>query len=198
MSTEPKTPERAAFHQMKDGTQEDWAIIGRHFRPLAAGLPDRALAHLGLLAGDHGGFAVDRLTHSLQTATLALEDGRDEDYVVCALLHDIGDVLAPINHPEIGAAMVRPYVSEKLHWIVEHHGIFQGYYFWHHVGMDRDAREAFRDHEWFDACAEFCELYDQAAFDPHGKTLPLEAFEPILRRVLAPPPTAIPSPSTAE
>jgi predicted HD phosphohydrolase len=183
---------------MKDGTKEDWAIIGRHFGPLAAGLPDRALAHLRLLVGDHGGFAVDRLTHSLQTATLALEDGRDEDYVVCALLHDIGDVLAPINHPEIGAAMVRPYVSEKLHWIMAHHGIFQGYYFWHHIGMDRDAREQFRGHEFFDDCAEFCELYDQAAFDPQRETLPLEAFEPLLRRVLAPPAVAMPAGTAAE
>ena len=187
MSSELKLDNRAAFHQMKDGTAEDWAIIGQHFAPLAAGLPDRAMAHLQLLAGDHGGFAVDRLTHSLQTATLAHEDGRDEDYVVCALLHDIGDVLAPINHPEIGAAMVRPYVSEKLHWIVQNHGVFQGYYFWHHVGMDRNAREQFREHPWFDDCAEFCELYDQAAFDPGRSTMALEDFEPMLRRVLAPP-----------
>ena len=105
MSAEPKSPERAAFHQMKDGTAEDWAIIGRHFQPMAEGLPDRALAHLRLLGGDHGGFAVDRLTHCLQTATLAMEDGREEDYVVCALLHDVGDVLAPQNHPAIAAAM---------------------------------------------------------------------------------------------
>jgi predicted HD phosphohydrolase len=165
---------------MKDGTKEDWAIIGRHFGP------------------EHGGFAVDRLTPRLQAAPLALEDGRDEDSVVCALLHDIGDVLAPINHPEIGAAMVRPYVSEKLHWIMAHHGIFQGYYFWHHIGMDRDAREQFRGHEFFDDCAEFCELYDQAAFDPQRETLPLEAFEPLLRRVLAPPAVAMPAGTAAE
>ena len=198
MTTEPKRPDRAAFHQMKDGTQADWAIIGRHFRPLVEGLPDRTLAHLRLLAGDHGGFAVDRLTHSIQTATLALEAGRDDDYVVCALLHDLGDVLAPMNHPELGAAIVKPYVSEKLYWIVKHHGIFQGYYFWHHIGMDRNAREQFRGHEYFDDCAEFCELFDQAAFDPRGKTLPLEAFEPILRRVLAPAGMTVPGATAAD
>jgi len=196
MSAEPKHSERAAFHQMKDCTQADWVIIGRHFRPMAEGLPDRALAHLRLLAGDHGGFAVDRLTHSLQTATLALEAGRGEDYVVCALLHDVGDLLAPMNHPELAAAIVKPYVSEKLHWIVKHHGIFQGYHFWHHIGMDRNAREQFRGHEFFDDCAEFIELFDQAAFDPRGRTLPLEDFEPIVRRVLSPPPVAPPILST--
>jgi predicted HD phosphohydrolase len=172
---------------MKECTKEDWMIIAPHHTRLSAGLPDRALAHLRLLDGDYGGFAVDRLTHSLQTATLALKDGRGEDYVVSALLHDIGDTLAPNNHPEIGAAILKPYVREELHWIVKHHGIFQGVYFWHHIGMDRDAREQYRDHPWFDACAEFCELYDQAAFDPQGETLPLDEFEPMLRRVLAAP-----------
>ena len=184
MSTDVDNPQRASFLEMKDSTQEDWAIIGRHHAELCDGLADRTLDHLRLLEGDHGGFAVDRLTHSLQTATLALRDGRDEDYVVCALLHDIGDTLAPNNHPEIAAAILRPYVSEELHWTVEHHGIFQGYYFWHHIGMDRDAREKYRGHPHFDTCAEFCELYVQAAFDPKGETLPLTEFEPMLRRVL--------------
>ena len=178
------TPERASFHQMKESTAEDWAIIALQHAQLCEGLVDRTLAHLRLLDGDYGGFAVDRLTHSLQTATLAQKDGRQEDYVVCALLHDIGDTLAPNNHPEIGAAILKPYVSEELHWIVQHHGVFQGYYFWHHIGMDRDAREMFRENPWFDACAEFCELYDQAAFDPKGEIFSLDEFEPMVRRVL--------------
>jgi len=186
MSAAETTESRAAFHQMKDGTAEDWKIIGRHHAELCSGLADRTLAHLRLLDGDYGGFAVDRLTHSLQTATLALRDGRDDEYVVAALLHDIGDTLAPNNHPEIGAAILKPYVSPRVHWIVAHHGIFQGYYFWHHIGMDRDAREAYRDHEWFDDCAEFCEVYDQAAFEPQGETLPLEEFEAAVRRVFVP------------
>jgi predicted HD phosphohydrolase len=184
MSAEAKTESRASFHQMKSGTREDWAIIGSHHAQLCAGLADRTLAHLRLLDGDYGGFAVDRLTHSLQTATLALRDDRGEDYVVAALLHDIGDTLAPNNHPEVGAAILKPYVSEELHWIVQHHGIFQGYYFWHHIGMDRDARDAYRDNPFYDSCAEFCELYDQAAFEPEGETIPLEEFEPMVRRVL--------------
>ncbi len=184
MSAEPKSDARAAFHQMKHGTPDDWAIIGPHHEKLCAGLADRTLDHLRMLDGDYGGFAVDRLTHSLQTSTLALRDGRDEQYVVAALLHDIGDTLAPNNHPEIGAAILKPYVSEEIHWIVKYHGVFQGYYFWHHIGMDRDAREMYRDHPFFDSCAEFCELYDQAAFQPEGETLPLEEFEPMVRRVL--------------
>ncbi len=184
MSAEPTPEPRATFHQMKEGTKEDWQIIGPNHAKLCAGLADRVLAHLRLLDGDYGGFAVDRLTHSLQTATLALRDGRDEEYVVASLLHDIGDTLAPNNHPEVGAAILKPYVSEKNHWIVANHGVFQGYYFWHHIGMDRDARDQFADHPWYDACAEFCELYDQAAFEPAGETLPLEEFEPMVRNVL--------------
>ena len=184
MSAEPKTELRASFHQMKNGTKEDWQIIGSHHAELCSGLPDRVLTHLRLLDGDYGGFAVDRLTHSLQTATLAMRDGRDDEYVVAALLHDIGDTLAPNNHPEVGAAILRPYVSPRVHWIVQHHGVFQGYYFWHHIGMDRNARDQFDGHEWYDDCAEFCELYDQAAFEPAGETLPLEEFEPMVRRVL--------------
>lgn len=185
MSAELKTEPRAAFHQMKHGTKEDWRIIGRHHATLCAGLADRALTHLRLLDGDYGGFAVDRLTHSLQTATLAMRDGRDEEYIVAALLHDVGDTLAPNNHPEIGAAILKPYVSERIHWIVKHHGIFQGYYFWDHIGMDPNTREKFRDHAWFDDCAEFCESYDQAAFEPAGETVALEEFEPMVRRILS-------------
>ncbi|MCR9097319.1 MAG: HD domain-containing protein [bacterium] len=184
MSAEPTAEARASFHQMKHGTKEDWQIIGGNHAKLCEGTADRVLAHLRLLDGDYGGFAVDRLTHSLQTATLAIRDGRDDEYVVAALLHDIGDTLAPNNHPEVGAAILRPFVSPRVHWIVQHHGVFQGYYFWHHIGMDRDARDQFAGHEWYDDCAEFCELYDQAAFDPAGETMPLEEFEPIVRRVL--------------
>jgi predicted HD phosphohydrolase len=189
MSAEIKSANRASFHRMKECTREDWMLIAPHHAKLSAGLADRTLAHLKLLDGDYGGFAVDRLTHSLQTATLARKDGRDEDYVVCALLHDIGDTLAPDNHPEIAAAILKPYVSDELVWIVKHHGIFQGVYFWHHIGMDRNARDRYRDHPSFDACAEFCELYDQAAFEPEGETFALEEFEPMLRRVLATPRT---------
>ena len=185
MSAAPVENDRATFKRMKESTREDWARIAPHHARLCDGLADRVLAHLRLLDGDYGGFPVDRLTHSLQTATLAAKDGRDDDYVVCALLHDIGDTLAPNNHPDVAAAIVKPYVSEKLHWIVRHHGIFQGYYFWHHIGMDRDTRDRFRGHAHYDDCEAFCELYDQAAFDPKGETMPLEEFEPMVRRVLS-------------
>ena len=181
---------RARFTTMQEGTVEDWAAISMEFVEFSRGLPDRVLAHLKLLEGD-GGFAVDRLTHSLQTATLAHQDGRDEEYVVCALLHDIGDTLGSFNHPDVAAAMLRPFVSDENLWMVEKHGIFQGYYFFHHLGMDRDMREQFRDHPYFDRTAEFCELYDAPAFDPKRETLPLSFFEPMVRRLFAAPTRSI-------
>jgi predicted HD phosphohydrolase len=178
---------RASFTHMAASTQGDWRMIGAEFARFAGGLADRVLAHLALLDGDYGGFPVDRLTHSLQTATRAHADGRDEEYVVCALLHDIGDTLGTFNHPDIAAAILRPFVSEENHWMVEKHGIFQGYYFFHHVGMDRDMREAFRGHPHFARTEEFCARYDAPAFDARGETRPLAFFEPMVRRVLAQP-----------
>lgn len=179
--------ERAQFHSMEEGTQEDWAIIARDYVGFASGLPERVLAHLKLLDGDFGGFPIDRLTHSLQTATRAHRDGRPESYVVMALLHDIGDTLGSYNHPEIAAAILQPFVSEEEHWICRNHGAFQGYYYFHYLGIDRNVREKHRDNPHFDACAEFCAKYDQAAFDPDYDTLPLEFFEPMVRRVMARP-----------
>ena len=172
---------------MADSTAADWAIISAGFPAFAQQLPDRVLAHLRLLAGDHGGFAVDRLTHSLQTATLAQRGGEDEEYVVCALLHDIGDTLGSFNHADIGAAILKPFVSAENHWMLEKHAIFQGYYFFHHVGMDRNAREQFRGHPCFERTGRFCARYDAPAFDAKLDTIPLEAFEPMVRRVLAVP-----------
>jgi predicted HD phosphohydrolase len=154
-------------------------------------LPDRVLAHLKLLAGDYGGFAVDRLQHSLQTATRAHRAGEDEEYVVCALLHDIGDTLGTFNHADIGAAVLRPFVSDGNHWMLEKHGIFQGYYFFQHIGLDRNMREEFRGHPQFERTALFCERYDGPAFDPHADTMPLTAFEPMVRRVFAAPKRSI-------
>jgi len=173
----------ARFTRMEDGTKEDYEILERIQQPFTDELADRVLAHLRQLEGSYGGMLVDRLTHSLQTATRAHRDGRDEEYVVCALLHDIGDMLATHNHADLAAAILKPFVSERNLWIVEHHAIFQGYYFWHHVGADRNAREKYRDHPHFDDTAEFCALYDQCSFDPGYDTLPLEHFEPMLRRV---------------
>jgi len=179
--------EQARFTHMKDGTEQDWAIIANDFAQYARQLPQRILAHLRLLDGDFGGFPVDRLTHSLQTATRAHRDGRDEEYVVCALLHDIGDTLASYNHPDIAAAILKPFVSPENHWMVEKHGIFQGYYFFHHLGMDRHLREQFQDHPQYRQTIEFCAKYDAAAFDPAYEHLPLAFFEPMLARVFAEP-----------
>ncbi|MXO55772.1 HD domain-containing protein [Altererythrobacter gangjinensis] len=179
--------EQAKFHAMEEGTAEDWAIISKHYMAFASDLPDRVLTHLKLLEGDFGGFPVCRLEHSLQTATRAHRDGRGERYVVMALLHDIGDTLGTYNHPDVAAAIIKPFVTEEEHWICQHHGAFQGYYFFHHLGMDRNVRDNFRDSPHFDACAEFCAKYDQAAFDPAYESEPLEFFEPMVRRVMAKP-----------
>ena len=182
---------RANFSTMESSTAEDWQLISTEFAPFAKALPERVLAYFRLLGGDYGGFAVDRLTHSLQTATLAHRAGRDEEYVVCALLHDIGDTLGSYNHPDVAAAILKPFVSEQNLWMVEKHGIFQGYFFFHHIGMDRNMREQFRGHPWFNYTAEFCERYDGPAFDPKAETLPLEFFEPMVQRVFAQPKNTI-------
>ena len=183
--------DRAKFHAMTESTQEDWAAIVRAAAPHRGELADRLLAHLMLLDNDHGGFAVDRLEHSLQTATRAHRDGRDEEYVVCALIHDIGDILLPANHAELGATILKPFISEANHWMMAQHGIFQGYYFFHHLGLDREMREQFRGHPHFEYCAQFCHLYDQNSFDPVYESMPLSDFEPMLRRVVAAPKQSI-------
>lgn len=190
-SSNDDRPALAGFSRMQDGTAADWRIIGADFTHFSKRLPDRVMAHLRLLDGDYGGFPIDRLKHSLQTATRAAKAGRDDEYVVCALLHDIGDTLGSFNHPDIAAAIVKPFVSEQNHWIVEKHGIFQGYYFFHHLGLDRDLRDQFRDHPWFDAAAEFCSEYDAPAFDPAAETFALSEFEPMLRAVMAQPKRSI-------
>ncbi|MEX0645122.1 MAG: HD domain-containing protein [Parvularculaceae bacterium] len=186
-----KTEPRATFRAMTEGTQDDWSIIASQFIPFAAVGGKRVLDHLRLLEGDCGGFPVDRLTHCLQTATRAHRAGRDEEYVVCALIHDIGDTLGAFNHPDIAAAILKPFVSEANCWMVEKHGIFQGYYFFHYLGMNRDMREAFRGHPHFQHTAEFCEKYDQNAFDPAYDTMPLEAFEPMVMKLFMAPKNSI-------
>lgn len=180
-------PKTAAFHHMKDGTAEDWRIIGNEAKQFAATLPERIIAHLRLLDGDFGGFPVDRLTHCLQTATLAHKDGKDEEYVVCALLHDIGDTLGPTNHADVAATILEPFISEENHWMVKHHAIFQGYYFFEYLGLDKHLRDQYRDHPHYARTLEFIEQYDAPAFDPNGETYSLTFFEPMLQRVFAKP-----------
>ncbi|MEM6747992.1 MAG: HD domain-containing protein [Pseudomonadota bacterium] len=183
-----QSPEdRATFKAMTEGTQDDYQKIFTAAMSFNQGLAGRIIDHLKLLDGDFGGFPVDRLTHCLQTATRAHRDGRDEEYVVCALLHDIGDTLGGYNHQDVAAAILKPFVSEKNHWMIANHGIFQGYYFFHHVGLDRNMRDQFKDHPYFQYTAEFCHKYDQTAFDPDYGSEPLEFFIPMVERVFAAP-----------
>jgi len=182
---------KAKFAAMTESTAEEWMAIAAAGAPFNRAFPDRLLASLRSLDEDAGGFAVTRLSHSLQTATRAMRDGRDEEYVACALIHDIGDLMGPTNHAEIGAAIMKPYVSEANHWMMDKHGVFQGYYFFHHIGLDRDMREQYRGHPHFEYAAQFCHLYDQNSFDPNYQSMALEDFEPLLRRVVARPKQSI-------
>ena len=191
MADDAAIKDRATFTSMTEGTLEDWQAIVRAGAEHRGKHVDRILDQMRLLDDDHGGFAVDRLEHSLQTATRAHQASRDEEYVVCALLHDIGDILLPASHAEMGAAILKPYVSEANHWMLEKHGVFQGYYFFHYLGLDRDMREQYRGHPHFEYCAQFCHLYDQAAFDPAYESMPIEAFEPMLHRVMSVPKNSI-------
>ena len=168
---------------MEQGTRPNWAIIGQHFMPFAAALPDRVLTHLKLLDGDYGGFPIDRLQHSLQTATRAHRGGESEPYVVMALLHDIGDTLGSYNHPDIAAAILKPFVDDKLHWIAEHHGIFQGYYFFHYLGMNRDMRERFAAMSISRIRPVSASCTTRPRSTPIYDSAPLEFFEPMVRRV---------------
>jgi predicted HD phosphohydrolase len=183
--------ERATFTAMAEGTQEDWNKIVASALEFYPGLADRVIAHLRLLDGDFGGFPVDRLTHSLQTATRAYRADRDDGYVACALLHDIGDTLGSYNHPDIAAAIVKPFVTDELHWMVEKHGIFQGYYFFHFLGLDRDLRDQFAGHPFYDLTAEFCADFDQPAFDPGYPTMSLDEFTPLLQQFFSAPKRSI-------
>jgi predicted HD phosphohydrolase len=175
----------ATYTRMEDGTQEDYLLLREHNKPLHNQVADQALTLLEALQESSPGNLIDRYQHSLQTATRAFRDGAEEEVIVAALLHDIGDTLAPANHAQLAAAILKPYVSPSTHWIIEHHGIFQGYYFWHHLGADRNAREKFRGHPYFDLTVDFCHKWDQESFDPNYDTLPLSFFEPMVRRIFA-------------
>jgi predicted HD phosphohydrolase len=174
------------FTEMKNGTREEYEFLTPLFQEHhRQNLATEVLDMLDKLKGPKLGYQVDRYEHSLQAATRALWDGVDEELVVCALLHDIGDSIAPDNHSQLAAAVLKPYVSDRNHWIILHHGLFQGYYYFHHLGQDRHARDEFKTHEHFQACADFCEKYDQNCFDPEYDTEPLATFEPMVRRLFA-------------
>ncbi len=180
--------DQVTFTRMDEGTREEYDLLARLEADELAGFPDRVLGWLAAM-DEPSGYRVTRLEHSLQSATRAHRAGEPEEYVVAALLHDIGDVLAPANHSAVAAELLKPYVSERTYWIIRHHGLFQGYYYFHHYGQDRNARDRYRDHPHYDATVEFCERYDQVSFDPGYDWEPLEFFGPMVRRVLASPKT---------
>lgn len=186
--TSPAESPRVSFTCMDEASAEDLAIIVEQSKiHLQDQVADRVLELLETTKGPTLGYQIDRYQHSLQTATRALRDGARIDMVVAALLHDVGDGLAPANHSEFAATLLAPYLDEEAVWVVRHHGVFQGYHYWDRIGFDRNAREAYRGSPHFDAAAHFCEAWDQRAFDPDYDTLPIEVFEPMVREVFARP-----------
>jgi predicted HD phosphohydrolase len=168
---------------MQDGTREDYEMLDQSERNYARRLPGHVLAALAKLDHSIEGYRVSRLGHSLQAATRARRDGADDELVLAALIHDIGDELAPYNHAEVAAAILKPYVRPEVTWIVANHGLFQNYYYVHHFGGNRDARDQYREHPWYAACKDFCANWDQCSFDPDYASEPLAAFEPLVREI---------------
>ena len=185
VDTKQPATETVSFTSMAAGTKEDYEMLERLEAEFAASTADRVLEQLRGLAGSLGGYKIDRLEHSLQSATRAYRDDADEEMVVAALLHDIGDLLSPHNHSALAAEVLRPYVTERVYWIVRQHGLFQSYYYAHHFGDDRNARDRYIDHPWYQDTVDFCERWDQSSFDPEYESLPLEFFEPMVRRIFA-------------
>jgi predicted HD phosphohydrolase len=170
-----------SFTRFSESTRQDWDNITEHAKKTQQKVASQVWEQLLKLDGDLDGYPVTRLEHSLQTATRAERDGQSMEYVMCALLHDIGDSLAPDNHEAIAAAIIKPFVSEAHHWMVAHHGIFQGYYFWQHIGLNQNARDAYVDSPHYELTAEFCAKYDQVSFDPTYESHTLSYYEPHLR-----------------
>lgn len=175
-----------SFTQMKDGTQEDYDLLHEKEGDFLSGTADRLLQEMAR-QGDETleGYKISRLEHGLQSATRAEREGADIDWIVSALLHDIGDGLAPQNHDKMAAEILRPFVREECTWVVEQHGLFQTYYFGHYYGWDRNARDKFKDHVHYQTCVDFCERWDQASFDPSYASEDLEHFAPMVREVFS-------------
>ena len=173
------------FTQMKDGTAEEYAFLTKNETEHAKGTADKLLQALVNLDEGLSGYKITRLGHSIQSATRAWRDGADIDWVVCALLHNIGDIYAPYNHDEYAAAILRPFVREQCSWCVQAHGDFQMVYYGHHVGGNPNKRDQFTGHIYFDDCALFCERWDQSSFDPDYDTLSIDFFAPMVREVFA-------------
>ncbi|MHA6263759.1 HD domain-containing protein [Arenibacterium sp. CAU 1754] len=180
--------DKVSFTRMKDGTREEYEFLTAHEVEYTKGTADRLLQAMVSLDEGLSGYQITRLGHSLQSATRAWRDGADDDWVVSALLHDIGDIFAPYNHDEYAATILRPFVREQCSWCVQTHGDFQMLYYGHHVGGNQHKRDRHKGHAYFDDCAEFCERWDQSSFDPEYDILPLEFFEPMVQAVFARPP----------
>ena len=176
---------KVTFTEMKNGTKEDYLLLDKHEKKYIEGTADRLLNFMSGLNSTLEGYKISRLEHSLQTATRALNDKADDEMIIAALLHDIGDELAPLNHSEYAAAVLKPYVSEKTHWIIEKHGEFQMYYYAHHFGHDRNQREKYKDHKYYQDTVDFCENWDQKSFDPNYKSLTLKEFEPLVKKIFS-------------
>ncbi len=179
------------FNEMKNGTKEDYLLLEKHEKAYIDGTADRILKFMSGLNSTLEGYKISRLEHSLQTATRALQDKADDEMIIAALLHDIGDELAPLNHSEYAAAVLKPYVSEKTHWIVQKHGEFQMYYYAHHLGGNRNQREKYKGHKFYEDTVNFCENWDQKSFDPNFKSLSLKQFEPFVKKIFSRKPYSI-------
>ena len=172
-----------SFTKMSEGTKADYDFLAKHEADFCAALPARIMTALEKLRDSFSGYKIDRLEHSLQTATRALRSGADVDWTVSALIHDLGDDLAPLNHDSLAAAIIKPYVREECSWVVQHHGIFQYKYYADKIGLDPEARQKYKGSPHFDAAVKFCEDWDQTSFDPDYDTLPLEHFRPMVEEV---------------
>ena len=177
--------ETVKFIQMKDGTKEDYLLLEKHEKKYIEGTADRLIKFMSGLTNTLEGYQITRLEHSLQSATRALNDKANDEMVVATLLHDIGDELAPLNHSEYAAALLKPYVSEKTYWIIEKHGEFQMYYYAHHLGGNRNQRDKYKGHKYYKETVDFCENWDQKSFDPNFKSLPLKEFEPMVKKIFS-------------
>ena len=177
--------ETVKFKEMKDGDKEDYELLAKMEDEYNEGTANRIIRVLKGLESSLGGYKVSRLEHSLQTASRALRDNANEEMIVAALLHDIGDEIAPLNHSELAASVLKPFVSEKTRWVVEQHGLFQTYYYNHHYGKDKNLRKEFQGHEFYEDTINFCHKWDQASFDPDYNTIPLGDFIPLVGKIFS-------------
>ena len=176
---------KVSFTEMKKGTKKDYLFLDKLEKDFASKTAERLLKFMSGLTETLEGYQVSRLEHSLQSATRAYKNGESEEMIVATLFHDIGDELAPMNHSEYAAAILKPYVSEKTHWIIEKHGEFQMFYYAHHLGGNKNERDKYKGHKYFQDTIDFCEKYDQNSFDPNYKSFPLEFFEPIVKKIFS-------------